>query len=79
MQSNQNEDKPLSWTVDELFMVLHEHILVVMLVNIPREISIESSTKEMKLGMVLGEFYKYLTYLYVTYHMFHASFNEAFK
>ena len=55
MQSNQNEDKPLSWTVDELFMALNEHILVEMLDRTPKEISTESSTKEMRLGMVLGE------------------------
>ena len=55
MLSNQNEDKPLSWTVDELFMALNEHILVEMLDRTPKEISTESSTKEMRLGMVLGE------------------------
>ena len=55
MRSNQNEDKPLSWTVDGLFMALNEHILVEMLDRTPKEISTESSTKEMRLGMVLGE------------------------
>ena len=63
MWSNQNVDKPLSWTVDGLFTVLLAHILVEMLDSIPREISIESSTKEMKLGMVLGEFYKKMEYI----------------
>ena len=55
MQSNQNEGKPLSWTGDELFMALNEHILVEMLDRTSKEISTESSTKEMRLGMVLGE------------------------
>ena len=39
-------------------MGLLAHTLVEMSDSIPREISIESSTKEMKLGMVLGEFHK---------------------
>ena len=55
MLSNQNEDKPLSWTGDGLFMALNEHILVEMLDRTSKEISTESSTKEMRLGMVLGE------------------------
>ena len=41
----------------------HGHILVEMWDNIPKEILIESNTKEMKLGMVSGEFLKYFTYL----------------
>ena len=55
MQLNQNEDKQLSWTVGGLFMALNEHILVEMLDRTPKEISTESSTKETRLGMVLGE------------------------
>ena len=39
-------------------MGLLAHTLVEMSDSIPREISIELSTKEMRLGMVLGEFYK---------------------